>query len=264
MPASPVDDAGRAAGGGDRRRAPRPCSPRRSSSRRRGSCRAWASSPPSAGGARRRCWSTPTMPSASLPFSLPALGLESALVTGGGYKYLQLGEGNAFLRLPQGLDLRPVVTGWFAEFWTKTGDKSCGAGRLRARRRRARRRDLRSDEPLPGGAGLRLLRRAALDAGFPARGFAASGRTAGTRVRCARSSRSASFGASARRRSKRSPAFSLSTRPAAQALAEKLLVKGVLCDARGRSLRLGPAPYLSDAQIERAVEILGEVARALP
>ena len=52
--------------------------------------------------------------------------------------------------------------------------------------------------------------------------------------------------------------------PAAQLLAEKLLVKGVLCDARGRSLRLGPAPYLSDAQLERAVEILGEVARDLP
>ncbi len=52
--------------------------------------------------------------------------------------------------------------------------------------------------------------------------------------------------------------------PAAQVIAEKLLVKGVLCDARGRSLRLGPAPYLSDAQIERAVEVLGETARALP
>ena len=59
-----------------------------------------------------------------LPFSLPALGLESALVTGGGYKYLQLGEGNAFLRLPRGLDLRPVVTGWYAEFWTKTAATS--------------------------------------------------------------------------------------------------------------------------------------------
>ncbi len=35
---------------------------------------------------------------------------------GGGYKYCQLGEGNCFLRIPQGTDLRPVVTGWFSEF----------------------------------------------------------------------------------------------------------------------------------------------------
>src|SRR5262249_54390212 len=37
-------------------------------------------------------------------------------VTGGGYKYCQLGEGNAFLRVPEGCRLRPVLTGWFSEF----------------------------------------------------------------------------------------------------------------------------------------------------
>ena len=43
--------------------------------------------------------------------------LESAWIVGGGYKYLQLGEGNCFLRLPpQADELRPVLTGWFAEF----------------------------------------------------------------------------------------------------------------------------------------------------
>ena len=45
------------------------------------------------------------------------LGVADAWVVGGGYKYLQLGEGNAFLRLPAHADrIRPVVTGWFAEF----------------------------------------------------------------------------------------------------------------------------------------------------
>jgi hypothetical protein len=29
-------------------------------------------------------------------------------------------------------------------------------------------------------------------------------------------------------------------------------------------LRLGPAPYLSDAQLKQAVAILGDVVRALP
>ena len=51
--------------------------------------------------------------------------------------------------------------------------------------------------------------------------------------------------------------------PRAQALSENLLAAGVTSDARGRSLRLGPAPYLCDEQIGRAVGLLGEVARTL-
>lgn len=52
-----------------------------------------------------------------VPVSVPAQGLESAWLVGGGYKYLQLGEGNCFLRVPPHADrFRPVVTGWFGGF----------------------------------------------------------------------------------------------------------------------------------------------------
>src|SRR5207237_10554545 len=51
-----------------------------------------------------------------VPFDLKSNGLLDAFVTGGGYKYCQLGEGNAFLRVPPDLRLRPVLTGWFASF----------------------------------------------------------------------------------------------------------------------------------------------------
>src|SRR5205823_5329479 len=51
-----------------------------------------------------------------VPFDIRRLGLENAFVTGGGYKYCQLGEGNAFLRVPPGCRLRPILTGWFSEF----------------------------------------------------------------------------------------------------------------------------------------------------
>ena len=51
-----------------------------------------------------------------VPFDIGALGLERAFVTGGGYKYCQLGEGNCFLRVPPGCMLRPILTGWFSEF----------------------------------------------------------------------------------------------------------------------------------------------------
>jgi kynureninase len=50
-----------------------------------------------------------------VPFDLATLGLETAFVTGGGYKYCQLGEGNCFLRVPDGCNLRPILTGWYAD-----------------------------------------------------------------------------------------------------------------------------------------------------
>src|SRR5690349_7080412 len=51
-----------------------------------------------------------------VPFDVRAMRLDNAFVTGGGYKYCQLGEGNCFLRVPPGTRARPVLTGWFAEF----------------------------------------------------------------------------------------------------------------------------------------------------
>lgn len=41
---------------------------------------------------------------------------EQLFVTAGGYKYAQFGEGICFLRVPGNSTLRPVDTGWFADF----------------------------------------------------------------------------------------------------------------------------------------------------
>lgn len=51
-----------------------------------------------------------------VPFDLESNGLRNAFLVGGGYKYCQLGEGNCFLRVPPGCQKRPVITGWYAEF----------------------------------------------------------------------------------------------------------------------------------------------------
>ena len=45
--------------------------------------------------------------------------------------------------------------------------------------------------------------------------------------------------------------------PKAGELQEELLRRGVATDSRGDTLRLGPAPYLSDEQIEAAIAELG-------
>jgi selenocysteine lyase/cysteine desulfurase len=43
-----------------------------------------------------------------------------AFYVAGGYKYAQSGEGAAFLHVPPGCTLRPVNTGWFADFGALT------------------------------------------------------------------------------------------------------------------------------------------------
>jgi kynureninase len=51
--------------------------------------------------------------------------------------------------------------------------------------------------------------------------------------------------------------------PRAAELGEALRGRGVLRDHRGDTLRLGPAPYLSDRQLRDAIDRLGECLRAM-
>jgi kynureninase len=51
--------------------------------------------------------------------------------------------------------------------------------------------------------------------------------------------------------------------PDAAEVVERLRGRGVNTDARSGCLRLGPAPYLSDAQIDTAMAHVGEAMRAV-
>ena len=91
-----------------------------------------------------------------VPFDMTSLGLDEAFVTGGGYKYCQLGEGNAFLRLPANCSLRPVLTGWFSEFGELQQGEWLAMSILRPRRGAICRCDLRSNITLSRGCGIRV------------------------------------------------------------------------------------------------------------
>ena len=198
-----------------------------------------------------------------VPLSLPAEGLSGAFVVGGGYKYLQLGEGNAFLRVPAGATLRPAVTGWFAEFDAlaaprRPGEVSYGRGGARfagatydptSHYRAARVLDFFDAEGLDPDR-LRALSQhqvGRLAAGFDALDLDPA------RIDRDRSAPLAALGGFLALRS-----------PRAGALCVALRERGVLTDFRDRTLRLGPAPYLSDGQLDDALAALGEAARALP
>ncbi len=51
-----------------------------------------------------------------VPLSLKKENMEHVYLLIGGYKYLQWGEANCFLRYPENCELKPVITGWFSAF----------------------------------------------------------------------------------------------------------------------------------------------------
>lgn len=193
--------------------------------------------------------------------SLADLGLESAWVVGGGYKYLQLGEGNCFLRLPsQAAGMRPVLTGWFAEFDALAAEPDAA-------------------RPVPYGGPASRFAGATYDptshyrAGRVLRYFAERGLTpelleASYRHQVALLAREVDaldVPAAVLTRDRSAPldafaGFLAVESPHAGAFQAALRKRGVATDSRGRWLRLGPAPYLSDDQLREGVARLGAVA----
>jgi kynureninase len=196
-----------------------------------------------------------------VPFAVRGLGLERAFIVGGGYKYCQLGEGNCFLRLPADCELRPVFTGWFSEFGElaaarHSSDVRYGRGaalfagatydptaHYRAARVFAFHEEMGLTPEVLRGISQRQV-------AMLADRFAALDLDPGiARVVEVDASRRAGF---------------LAIRsPLATSLATALRTRGVYADARGEILRLGPAPYVSDAQIEIALATLGDCANEM-
>jgi selenocysteine lyase/cysteine desulfurase len=192
-----------------------------------------------------------------VPFSLRAQHLEEAFVVGGGYKYCQLGEGNGFLRLPPGCRLRPVVTGWFAEFdhlaARGTGVVSYGPG-------------------APSFAGATYdptshYRGAAVFDFFEQQDLdVALLRDVSRHQIELLARRFDDIGADPQviRRDEDVPldglgGFLALRSPQAPRLGTLLRERGVWVDARGEFLRFGPAPYLSDDQLQAAMAALRDV-----
>ena len=203
----------------------------------------------------------------AVPFSLAAEGLERAYVVGGGYKYLQLGEGNCFLRSPGDCELRPVITGWYSEFVELAETTALG--------------DEGGPRPVAYGAGgarfagatfdpTSQYRAAAVFDFFEREGLdaellrAVSQHQVGLLIEVFQSldldpatvSLVDDVPVSER------GGFLALRSPRAGQLRAGLRERGVYTDHRADVLRFGPAPYLTDDQLGSAMSALEEVARA--
>ena len=197
-----------------------------------------------------------------VPFSLRTEGLAEAFVVGGGYKYCQLGEGNGFLRIPPECTLRPVITGWFSEFEAlaaggAAGPVTYGPGAARfagatfdptSHYRAARVFDFFEELELTPD----LLRQVSQhQVGLLASLFDAldADPRVITRDRAVTLSELGGF-------------LALQS-PRAEELCRRLRDRSVAADFRADTLRLGPAPYVSDLQLRTAIDALGSVVREL-
>jgi kynureninase len=177
---------------------------------------------------------------------------DTAWVVGGGYKYLQLGEGNCFLRLPPHADeLRPAFTGWYSEFAELAAEKRPGVveyprGGMRfagatydptSHYRAARVFDFFAERGLtPNALRESYLRQTRL--------LAEALDVPGDR---------GDYGG-----------FLALEVANAEDVSRRLARDGVMTDSRGDYLRLGPAPYLADAQLEAAAGRVLEVSAPQP
>lgn len=181
-----------------------------------------------------------------VPLSVEADGMRDAWILGGGYKYLQLGEGNCFLRIPpHASGLQPVVTGWFAH----DGDRFAGSTYdPTSHYRAARVLDFFDEQGLtpPVLRKISLRQRELLAGAFDALDLPDDVVTRD------RETPAEGFGG-----------FLALRTPRAAELQAALAARGVQADHRGQHLRLGPAPYLADEQLRTAVAHLGEVAQGI-
>jgi selenocysteine lyase/cysteine desulfurase len=188
-----------------------------------------------------------------VPFRIEELGPDPIFVTAGGYKYAQWGEGCCFLRVPPDTGLRPVYTGWFSDFAHL--DSPRGAGPVHYGERPCDRFAGSTYDPSSHyralavaeffrEQGLSVDRLRQLSLGQTGRLIAGLD---GFDVLTPRAA------------DERGGFVALRLSDAAGAV-QRLRQRGVWADARGDVLRLGPAPYTTDDEIDRALETLRQIA----
>ncbi|MBU2896725.1 hypothetical protein [Vibrio hepatarius] len=182
--------------------------------------------------------------------------LQHAFIVGGGYKYCQVGEGNCFMRIPRGYNGSPIITGWFAEFESlnqKAHQVSYGKGQgafagstydptshYRAAAvfeffdqqdlSVARLAKLNRQQITRLWQGIESLNLANKVLAFP------------------------------RHNIQDNAGFLSLTTPKAAEWVKRLKARGIQTDSRGDQLRLGPAPYVSNEQIDNALNEIEQVA----
>lgn len=196
------------------------------------------------------------------PISLSEADLEDCFILIGGYKYLQWGEANCFLRFPKSCELRPAITGWFSSFSTldkprtmeptqyDVSDQRFASGTYDSvsQFRAAKAVDFYESHGLTPEVLQYLYEEkvSLLKESFKAKKFA----TENIRLTIDETP-------------DKTGGFMSLTSPKARDIRAILLERDVFTDARDQILRFGPAPYTTSKQIHEAMDELEKVYREI-
>ena len=177
-----------------------------------------------------------------VPFRLDGLG--PVFAVGGGYKYAQWGEGCCWMRVPDDPTLRPSMTGWFSDFANLEAPVEAGPVGYGPR-------------PADRFAGSTYDATSHYRAVEVIRFFAGQGMTV-ARLRATSLRQTARLRAALEgfapcltpRDDALRGGFLAYRVPGAKQVVEALRTRGVFADARADVLRLGPAPYLTDDELD--------------
>ncbi len=197
-----------------------------------------------------------------IPISLTEMDMTDTYWLIGGYKYLQWGEGNCFLRFPKQCDLKPVITGWFSTFGSLTQDREKVGIQFDD-----------GDQLFLGGTydPISQYRAAKVVQFFEEMGMSPQilERQYRTQIQMIRDTfKAEGFPEQSLRLVHNVPSsatggFVAMESPKAGEIRVKLREHGMFTDHRGNVLRIGVAPYISSAQIEQAMKLLKSVVLTL-
>ncbi|MGF1467733.1 MAG: aminotransferase class V-fold PLP-dependent enzyme [Sandaracinaceae bacterium] len=188
----------------------------------------------------------------ALPLTWSSYGRDPLWLVGGGYKYAQWGEGCCFLRVPTGTDRRPVITGWFADFANLAEPRGgpLGYGATEADRFTGSTYDPVSH-----------YRARAVDRFFREQGMTPEALRALSLRQTARILDGLDGLEVVTPRAPEARGGFVAVRvDGATEMVQALRERGIFTDARGDLLRLGPAPYVTDDEIDAATTAVRELA----
>jgi kynureninase len=190
-----------------------------------------------------------------VPLSIRESGLEECYLMIGGYKYLQWGEANCFLRFPQDCRFRPVVTGWFSSFQTLDKPRNYGPVSFDEGDQRFATGTYDPVSQFRAAAVVRFFKEQELTPELLSNQYRAQ-------VAYLRDLFSSlDIDKNQIRLTHEDPinqtgGFLSLTSEHARELRKMLLDLGIFTDARDRILRIGPAPYTTKSQCKQVIEAL--------
>jgi len=197
-----------------------------------------------------------------VPLSIRDAGLEDCFILIGGYKYLQWGEANCFLRFPKDCDYRPAITGWFAAFSSLDEPRNNEPVQYDHDNQRFASGTYDPSSQFRAAKVVEFFREMELTPDVLRKQYMAQ-------VGLLRDEfKSKNFDPGLIRLTHEQPlelnsGFLSLTSPKAREIRAALMENGVFTDARGEILRFGPAPYTTTDQIRMAMDKLEEVINTL-